>query len=97
MKKTFALSVPGKHPDRLVDAIKNELRKYLRRENNRALPEGADYWDFDCRFGKDEENLEPIKPGELVKRVDAAVAGAWPSFHVTIRSKPITRPKKETK
>jgi F0F1-type ATP synthase epsilon subunit len=66
MKKTFPLSAPGKHPDRLVDAIKNELRKYLRRENNRALPEGADYWDFDCRFGKDEENLEPIKPGELV-------------------------------
>ncbi|MFY8042823.1 MAG: DUF6172 family protein, partial [Rhodoferax sp.] len=42
MKKTFSLAVEGKHPDRLLDAIKHEIRKYFKRERNRSLPEGVD-------------------------------------------------------
>ncbi|MEY4436090.1 MAG: hypothetical protein RL175_1045, partial [Pseudomonadota bacterium] len=30
MKKTFQLHVEGKHPDRLLEAIKHEIRKYLK-------------------------------------------------------------------
>ncbi|MGY0642445.1 MAG: DUF6172 family protein, partial [Paraglaciecola chathamensis] len=54
MKKTFLLSHPKIKLPRLVEAIKFEVKKYLRRERNKTLPAGADYWDFDCRFGADE-------------------------------------------
>ena len=39
MRKTFPLHIEGKHPDRLLDATKHDIRKYLKRERSRALPE----------------------------------------------------------
>jgi hypothetical protein len=51
MKKTFPLDIEGRHRDRVVDALKHELRKYVRRERRRALPPGVDFLDFDCRSG----------------------------------------------
>ena len=93
MKKTFTLHEPGLHPDRRMEAIKNELRKYLRRENRRQLPEGVDYWDFDCRFGKKPESAASIKPGEVVKCVDRAKREGWESFYMEILSRPVTRTK----
>lgn len=92
MKKTFSLHEPGLHPDRRMEAIKNELRKYLRRENRRQLPEGVDYWDFDCRFGETPESAASIKPGEVVKCVDRAKREGWESFYMEILSRPVTRP-----
>ena len=41
MKKTFQLRPEGKHPDRVLDATKHEIRKYLKRERRRDLPEGV--------------------------------------------------------
>ena len=55
MKKTFQLQVEGKHPDRLLEAIKHDIRKYLKRERRRDVPAGADFWDFDCKFGLTED------------------------------------------
>jgi hypothetical protein len=46
VKKTFQLRPEGKHPDRVLDATKHEIRKYLKRERRRDLPEGVDFWDF---------------------------------------------------
>lgn len=97
MKKTFPLSVPGKHPDRHIEAVKHELRKYLRRENRRTLPEGADYWDFDCAFGPAPEETGPIRPGEIIRKIDEAVREGWPACHVVILAKPVTRPPRTPK
>ena len=94
MKKTFPLRPAGKHPDRHLEAVKYELRKYLRRENNRALPEGADYWDFDCRFGPSPDQAEALKPGEIIRSVDKAAKEEWPEMYLEILVKPVTRPKK---
>jgi hypothetical protein len=94
MKKTFPLSAPGKHPDRVVDAVKYELRKYLRRENRRKLPEGADYWDFDCRTGENEAVARVIKPADIIPGVDAAVKAGWPAVYMEILARPVTRPKR---
>ena len=38
MKKTFQLAQEGKKPDRLLEATKHEIRKYIKRERRRALP-----------------------------------------------------------
>ena len=42
MKKTFQLHPEGKNPDRVLEATKHEIRKYLKRERGRVLPKGVD-------------------------------------------------------
>ena len=51
MKKNFPLQAEGKHPDRVLEAVKHEIRKYFKRERNRDVPKGVDFWDFDCKVG----------------------------------------------
>ena len=60
MRKIFQLHVEGGNRDRVLDAVKHEIRKYIKRERRRDLPEGADFWDFDCRFGRSREDGENI-------------------------------------
>lgn len=84
MKKTFALTHPKLKPARLVDAIKHDIKKYLRRERNKALPAGTDYWTFDCRFGASEDSAEVVFTSELNKHVDEAVAQELPEIYVEI-------------
>ena len=35
MKKTFQLNIEGKNRDRVLDAVKHEIRKYIKRERGR--------------------------------------------------------------
>ena len=46
MRKTFSLTHEKIKTPRLVDAIKHEVKKYLKRERNKKLAEGVDFWDF---------------------------------------------------
>jgi hypothetical protein len=74
VRKTFKLQVEGKNPDRVLDAIKHEVRKYVKRQRRVPVPAGVDYWDFDCKFGASEETAEPVHLSEIITRMDAAVA-----------------------
>lgn len=74
MRKTFKLQVEGKHPDRVLDAIKHEVRKYVKRQRRVPVPAGVDFWDFDCKFGNAEESAETVHLAEIIKRMDAAAA-----------------------
>ncbi|WP_293661029.1 DUF6172 family protein [Rhodoferax sp. OV413] len=87
MKKTFPLQVEGKHPDRLLDATKHDIRKYMRRERNRALPEGVDFWDFDCRFGPSEADAVVAHPAELIGLIDALSKAGAVQFYIEILAK----------
>jgi hypothetical protein len=91
MKKTFPLQIEGKHPDRVLEAVKHEVRKYIRRERRRDLPEGADYWDFDCRFGATEEAAEVVHLSALTGLIDGVAQAAGPQFYVEILAKPAQR------
>ncbi|MBU6466837.1 MAG: hypothetical protein KGQ30_08985 [Burkholderiales bacterium] len=91
MKKTFALQVEGLHPDRRLDAIKHEIRKYLRRERSKALPEGADFWDFDCRFAVPPNAPEPVAVGSVMERVDAAAAAQAEQFYLEVLARAAKR------
>lgn len=84
MKKTFQLQVEGKHPDRVLDAIKHEIRKYLKRERRRDLPTGVDYWDFDCKFGLSAEVAETVHVANLIACIDAAVQAQATAVYVEI-------------
>lgn len=91
MKKTFSLHVEGKHPDRLLDAIKHELNKYAKRERRKALPEGVHFWDFDCKFGTDADNAEALHLNDLNTRLDAAAQAGVQQVYVEMLAKPGVR------
>jgi len=91
MKKTFKLTHQKLKLPRLVEAIKHEVKKYIKRERRRDLPEGADYWDFDCRFGVDEETSEVIHMSAINKSIDWAEAENLAAFYLEIMVKPCVR------
>ncbi len=95
MKKTFQLAVEGKHPERLLEAIKHEIRKYFKRERHRALPAGIDFWDFDCQFGATQDAAVPAVEAELMRLVDAIAQGGGTQFYVEILAKPGLRKPRE--
>jgi Family of unknown function (DUF6172) len=87
MKKTFPLQLEGRHPDRVLDALKHELRKYLKRERRRELPAGVDFWDFDCRFGLDQGSAETVHLAQLIGRLDEAAKSGATQVYVEILAK----------
>ncbi len=94
MKKTFPLAVEGKNPDRVLDAVKHEIRKYLRRERRRDLPEGVDFLDFDCRFGLDSGSATSVHLSALTGLIDVAAREGAKSVYVEILAKPGHRTKR---
>lgn len=84
MKKTFKLTHPKIKPARLVESIKHEIKKYLARERRKALPEGTDYWTFDCQFGASADKAEDIYSSEINKRIDAAFEQELTEFYIVI-------------
>ena len=88
MKKTFKLTHPKTATPRVVDAIRHEVKKYIRRERNKALPAGADFWDFDCRYGTDVENCDEIHLSEISDCISKAETTQLESFYLEIMAKP---------
>lgn len=84
MKKTFKLHIEGKNPDRLLEAIKHEVRKYVKRERGKALPKDVDYWAFDCKFGVNEDAAEVVRLADITKKMDEVAAAGGDSFYVEI-------------
>ncbi len=94
MRKIFPLTREGHHRDRVLEAVKHEIRKYLRRERRRELPEGADFLDFDCRFGPSRETAEVVHLGALIGRLDALAREGAAQAYVEILAKPgVRRPR----
>ena len=87
MKKTFPLAVEGKNPARLLEATKHEIRKYVKRERRRDLPEGVDFWDFDCQFGPSQEAATATHLAEITTLIDALVMSGGTQFYVEILAK----------
>lgn len=88
MKKTYVLKVEGKNRDRLLDASKHDIRKYVKRERAKALPEGADFLDFDCKVGATDASAAAVHFAGVMGAVDALVVGGADQFYVEISSKP---------
>jgi hypothetical protein len=88
MKKTFPLTHPKKKPERLVDAIRSEVNKYLKRERKKTLPDGADYWDFDCKVGLDAESAPVVHVSALSKAIGDTLEAGGDTCYLEILSKP---------
>ncbi len=88
MKKVFNLSHPKKKFARLVDSVRSDVKKYLKRERNKELPEGVDYWDFDCKFGPNAEEAKVVHVSGIGKAIDEGERQELTSFYVEILAKP---------
>ena len=98
MKKLFQLTDPKKHTDRVLEAIKHDIRKYAKREKRKELtdPE-ATYWDFDCKIGTTVEEAESVTYGELLAALESIHATGTTQVYIEIMAKVVPRPLKPIK
>ena len=94
MKKTFKINIDGKNRDRVLEAVKHEIRQYMKRERNKALPAGVDFWDFDCRFGLSQETAAGVHVANITALVDAAAQDGADAFYLELIAKPGIRKKR---
>ncbi|AXH11774.1 DUF6172 family protein [Halarcobacter bivalviorum] len=95
MKKTFKLKQENKHPDRVVDSIKYEVRKYIKREKRKTLPEDKDFWFFDCKFAIGDDEPKVIEFADITKSIDEAAKSEAETFYLEILARAEKRPEKE--
>lgn len=91
MKKLFPLTSPTHQPARVVEQIKADVRKYVKRERKKKLPEGVDFWDFDCRVGQGAAEPEKKHVEEIIGVIDQAAASGAEAVFIEILSKPGVR------
>ena len=75
-------------PARIIETVRRDVKKYLKREKRRSLPKGVDYWDFDCKFGATEDKAEIILASEISKCISEAEVENLESFYIEILAKP---------
>ena len=88
MKKQFPLTSPLHQPARVVEQIKADIRKYLKRERKKKLTEGVDFWDFDCKIGQGDAAPETKHVEELIPAIDQAATAECGSVYIEILAKP---------
>ena len=87
MRKTFPLESLSHAPARVIESIKNDIRKYLKRERRKPLPEGADFWDFECRIGPEEGAAVSLHVEEVTAAIASPAAGGAKAVYVEILAK----------
>ena len=92
MKKTFPLQDPKKPAARVLETVKNELRKYVQREQRKKLPEGFNRWDFACKVGADATSAPPLPLSAVVGEVETIARGGAAAVYVEIIAVPGTKP-----
>jgi len=96
MKKIFKIKQEKLKPERAVDAIKNELRKYTKREKKKDLPNKKTmYWDFECKFGKSADLAQACSFDEIISQLNRVVAEDWSECYVEVIAKAVDKPIKE--
>lgn len=87
MKKTYPLATAGKNADRVLDAVKNDIRKYIKRCRATKLPEGVDFWDFECKVGVDAASAAAVHVAQVTQPVDVVALAGHASVYVQIEAK----------
>ena len=96
MKKIFKLRDEKKHEDRVLEAVKHEIRKYVKREKKKKLPDAKTmYWDFDCKIGATSESAKVVDFDALIKELDAVKEAGATECYVEIFAKAVQKPTKE--
>ncbi len=84
MRTTFTLDKPKVKLARQIEATKSQIKKYVKRERGKRLPEGVDYWDFSCKFGDSAEEAKVCHLKEISGFIDAMEAKGQITFYVEV-------------
>ena len=84
MKKTFLLTDEKKDPQRVLDSIKHNIKKYIKREKRKVLPEGSNFWKINCKFGHNKDNAVEIRYEDLMKNISEASTQNLDSFYLEL-------------
>jgi len=96
VKKTFKLTDPKIKTARMVESVKHQVKKYFKRERNKKLPDGVDFWDFDCKFADQESNAITVDAADINQLLSAAEAQNLESVYIEILAKPgIKKPRED--
>jgi hypothetical protein len=90
LKKTFLLTDAKKDPQRVLDSIKNNIRKYIKREKRKELPEGSNFWKINCKFGDTEASAVEIRFEDIMKNINEASERKLESFYIELISEAAT-------
>ena len=96
MKKTFPLIASHKASARVLDAVKHEIRKYVKRERRKAVPAGFDEWEFACKIGAEAGSAEGKALRDVGSAVDAIAASGASSVYVEVIAIPAHRVRTST-
>lgn len=91
MKKIFPLTAPGKADQRVIESVKSDIRKYVKRERRKTLPEGFTQWDFACKTGPNRDSATECKLADVGAGVDAVVNAGGKEVYVEILAVPSHR------
>jgi hypothetical protein len=92
MKKTFPLRAEGRDDARVRDKIRQEINRYLRRERQKPLPEGADQWDFACKVGPSADAAESMPLKAVAAAIDQVGLTGAAEIYIEIVARATTRP-----
>lgn len=95
MRKSFPLAVAGHKTPRVIELIKRDVNKYVKRERRKNLPEDVDFWDFDCRVGTNNESAVEVHISKISDAIDEAAQQSSDSIYVEIHAKAARRKKSE--
>jgi len=84
MKKTFNLIHDKIAKPRLVESAKHDVKKYLKRERNKALPKGFDVWEFDCKFGASQAKAANVEVQDINANINEFEALGADEFYIEI-------------
>lgn len=91
MKKIYELTATNKEPARVIEFIKNDIRKYIKREKRKDLPEGMNVWNIDCKFAQNDDEPKTIVFQDITKCIDEAAEKNCKSIYVELISSAIKR------
>ena len=89
MKKTYKLDHPKIKVARIVDSIKHDIKKYLKKERSNKLPTGTKYWSFDCKLGQSEEAAAVVSQSSLMSSIDEMAERKVTTIYVEITAKAV--------
>ena len=91
MRKTFSLTAIGKANARVVESVKHEVRKYVKRERAKRLPPESDLWEFACKVGSDAGSAEMKPLREVGATIDAIASTGALQVYLEVLAIPARR------
>ena len=96
MKKTYKLEHPKIKVARIVDSIRHDIKKFLKKERNKSLPSNAYYWGFNCKCGQTEETAVDVNLSSLTKSIDELVDKNMTTVYIELVAIPIMKPESQS-